>query len=83
MQIFVSVHLRKLQELKKEDKECGNKESIMDTQNALMAVVEEKIQPVVWNKLYKREVVEDLWFEVGKYNEDEFLHTKQLNVRIK
>ena len=28
---------------KKEDKECGNKESIMDMQNALMAVVEEKI----------------------------------------
>lgn len=55
----------------------------MDKRSALMAVVEEKIQPVVWNKLYKREVVKDLWFEVGKYNEDEFLHTKQLNVRIK
>lgn len=48
----------------------------MDKRSALMAVVEEKIQPVVWNKLYKREVVDELWFEVGKYNEDEFLHTK-------
>ena len=43
-----------------------------------MAVVEEKIQPVVWNKLYKREVVEDLWFEVGKYNEDEFFTYKAI-----
>ena len=41
-----------------------------------MAVVEEKIQPVVWNKLYKREVVDELWFEVGKYNEDEFFTYK-------
>ena len=44
----------------------------MDTQKALMAVVEEKIKPVVWNKLYKRKLVEDLYFEKGKYNEDEF-----------
>lgn len=58
--------------VKKEDQKNDDKVSIMDKRSALMAVVEEKIQPVVWNKLYKREVVDELWFEVGKYNEDEF-----------
>ena len=35
-------------------------------------MVEEKINPVVWNKIYKREIVDQLYFEKGKYNEDEF-----------
>ena len=69
--------------MKKEDQKNDDKVSIMDKRSALMAVVEEKIQPVVWNKLYKREVVKDLWFEVGKYNEDEFFTYKAMNVRIK
>lgn len=30
------------------------------------------IKTVVWNKLYKIEVLRDILFEVGKYNEDEF-----------
>ena len=64
--------------VKKEDQKNDDKVSIMDKRSALMAVVEEKIQPVVWNKLYKREVVKDLWFEVGKYNEDEFFTYKAI-----
>ena len=51
---------------------------ILEKENALLAVVEEKIQPVVWNKLYKREIVETLYFEVGKYNEDEFFTYKAI-----
>lgn len=30
------------------------------------------IKTVVWNKLYKKEILDDIIFEVGKYNEDEF-----------
>lgn len=64
--------------VKKEDQKNDDKVSIMDKRSALMAVVEEKIQPVVWNKLYKRKVVENLWFKVGKYNEDEFFTYKAI-----
>lgn len=35
-------------------------------------IVENEIQQVVWNKLYKRTVIDDICFEVGKCNEDEF-----------
>lgn len=57
-------------------KQQDEKKMILNKENALRAVVEEKIQPVVWNKLYKREIVETLYFEVGKYNEDEFFTYK-------
>mgnify|MGYP002544743653 CR=1 FL=1 len=40
--------------------------------------LQEDYNMAVWNKLYKREVVEDLWFEVGKYNEDEFFTYKAI-----
>lgn len=64
--------------VKKKAVKCDDQVLTMDRQSALMAVVEEKIQPVVWNKLYKREVVDELWFEVGKYNEDEFFTYKAI-----
>ena len=51
---------------------------VLDKESAILSVVEEKIQPVVWNKLYKREIVETLYFEVGKYNEDEFFTYKAI-----
>lgn len=50
----------------------------LDKEKALQAVVEEKIQPVVWNKLYRKEIVNTLCFEVGKYNEDEFFTYKAI-----
>lgn len=34
------------------------------------------IQPVVWNKLYKKEIIDDMKFKVGKLNEDEFFTYK-------
>lgn len=41
--------------------------------DALEALITENgLQQVVWNKLYKRSLVEDILFEKGKYNEDEF-----------
>ena len=49
-----------------------DKVTILKKEEALKAVVEEKINPVVWNKIYKREIVDQLYFEKGKYNEDEF-----------
>jgi hypothetical protein len=35
-------------------------------------VLEDGIYQTVWNKLYRREVIEDIPFAVGKYHEDEF-----------
>lgn len=35
-------------------------------------VLEEGVYQTVWNKLYKREVIGDIEFDVGKYNEDDF-----------
>lgn len=46
--------------------------NILNKKEALKAVVEEKINPAVWNKIYRREIVKGLFFEKGKCNEDEF-----------
>ena len=35
-------------------------------------VLERKVYQTVWNKLYRREVVDGILFEKGKYNEDDF-----------
>lgn len=41
--------------------------------DALKALItEEGLQQVVWNKIYRRSLVENIFFEKGKYNEDEF-----------
>lgn len=40
--------------------------------NGLSALISETIKQVVWNKLYKREIIEGIFFERGKYHEDEF-----------
>ena len=45
-------------------------------------VLEEGVYQTVWNKLYKREVIGDIKFEVGKYNEDDFW-TYQVFDRVK
>lgn len=34
--------------------------------------IKQEIQPVVWNKIYKQDVIKDTYFPVGKCNEDEF-----------
>lgn len=35
-------------------------------------VLEDGVYQTVWDKLYRREIIQDILFEVGKYNEDEF-----------
>lgn len=40
--------------------------------DAMNALIENRIQQVVWNKLYKRSVIDGILFEKGKYHEDEF-----------
>lgn len=35
-------------------------------------VLEDGVYQTVWNKLYRREVIEGILFEKGKYNEDDF-----------
>lgn len=40
--------------------------------DAMSALIDNKIQQVVWNKLYRRSAVDDIFFDVGKYHEDEF-----------
>lgn len=32
----------------------------------------EQISVTVWNKLYKKEIIDQIWFPKGKYHEDEF-----------
>lgn len=47
--------------------------SVLDTKESMASLLREKpLKQTVWNKLYKRNIVEDTKFEVGKYHEDEF-----------
>lgn len=39
-------------------------------------IVNGPYKTVVWNKLYKKELVQDIWFPVGKLHEDEFFTYK-------
>ena len=55
-----------------EDKiRCFNKEESMKE-----LIKDGLVQAVVWNKLYKREFIDNLRFKVGKLNEDEFFTYK-------
>lgn len=46
---------------------------LFDTKEALYELItENKIHQVVWNKLYKRNVISNIAFAVGKCNEDDF-----------
>lgn len=45
---------------------------IFDRISAMSKLIDNQIQQVVWNKLYKKEVIENIPFEKGKYHEDEF-----------
>lgn len=39
---------------------------------AIAALIDNKIEQVVWNKVYKKDMIKDILFEKGKYHEDEF-----------
>lgn len=46
---------------------------LYDTEAALFELITDgDVQQVVWNKLYRRTVLYNIMFEVGKFNEDEF-----------
>ena len=49
------------------------KEPVLDKIEGLRRLIaEDGIVTIVWNKLYRREVLEGILFEKGKYHEDEF-----------
>ena len=54
----------------KEDS-CPNAE-IFETEKALGQLLEGPLSICVWNKIYKKEVIEDIDFPVNKINEDEY-----------
>lgn len=48
-------------------------EEVFDTHSAMSEIiVDGKLKQHVWNKLYKRKLIEDIPFEKGKYHEDVF-----------
>jgi len=49
-----------------------NKVEEFETEKALELLLKEDLKQVVWNKLYKSDVVNNLLFEKGKIHEDEF-----------
>ncbi len=53
----------------------------MKRQEAMSLLIDNRIPQVVWNKLYKKEIIEAIPFEVGRYHEDEFW-TYQVIARI-
>lgn len=55
-------------------KRCCQEDKVVKSKiEALCALVKENgIYQTVWNKLYKRDVLEGILFEKGKYNEDDF-----------
>ena len=47
---------------------------VLNHEDAMRACIDETwLIPPVWNKLYRKELVNDLFFPVGKYHEDVFL----------
>lgn len=60
------------------DEACGGvpdayQTRVMDRMTAMSELIDNRaVQQVVWNKLYKRELIEGILFEKGKYHEDEF-----------
>lgn len=51
----------------------GSKEGKISRSDALAKLITENgVYQTVWNKLYKRSMIEDIPFAVGKYHEDDF-----------
>lgn len=60
----------KVSEIK--DNPGSNQVEIYNKIDGLSSLISETIKQVVWNKLYKKDVIEGIAFEKGKYHEDEF-----------
>ena len=48
------------------------------TFDAMSSLIDDRIKQVVWNKLYKVELIKDIMFDVGKFHEDEFWSYKAI-----
>lgn len=59
-----------------------NRVKEFETEKALELLMKEQLKQVVWNKLYKTNIVNNLLFEKGKIHEDEFW-TYQIFARAK
>lgn len=59
----------------------SNKFALYDNNYSIMQayIKDYKIKTVVWNKLYKKDILKNILFEVGKYNEDEFFTYRVLS----
>jgi len=53
-------------------RETESQSEIYDTRAGLSALIDERIHNVVWNKLYKRSLIETIAFEKDKCHEDDF-----------
>ncbi len=55
-------------------------EHILDNLQAVKSIIcEDVLKQVVWNRLYKTELVSDIMFPVGKYHEDVFWNYKAIS----
>lgn len=55
------------------ERKCKDKIMVLDKKEALKELILEKeVYQTVWNKLYKKEVINNILFEKGKYHEDDF-----------
>lgn len=55
------------------ERNVKNGYTILNKKEALQALIlENGVYQTVWNKLYRRSVIKDIFFEVGRCNEDEF-----------
>lgn len=59
-------------ELKENQNEDEESIEIFDSETSLLRLMLGPLNSMVWNKLYRREVVENHRFPVGKINEDEY-----------
>lgn len=71
---IVQCNFRKVKDNEYVDTNSNNYEiSTFNTEQALESLIKENpLKQVVWNKLYKKEIFNELRFEVGKVNEDDF-----------
>ena len=61
-------------------REAHAENTVIDKISALRHLISENgIYQTVWNKLYKTEAIDNLYFEVGKYHEDEYWTYKVLD----
>lgn len=62
---------------------CENEEKIINSFEAVIQILENKNCNAVWNKLYKRDIFNDINFEEGKLYEDTFLLPKVFSKKLK